>query len=421
MIGFALSSPPGRPRVAIYDAIPRSQRRLRLGSQQISINGYQRQLLATISPLWASSQAAAIGDVRAGRALAALIVPADLPAQLESLIRTGVGSPTVTLYLNSRDPLERQYVQQAIDARVNAVQGAVSKQVLRVAVSDLQEVLRGGSIDFLGQSFHLLGLRASRAIVQQAIAALAPGSPLVARLRQVTAFAGLAIEGLSFAGPVLGSIGSPLSVEQVQLAGATTPGDTYAVAIAVAISLMFVALMLAAGTLALERSEHVYARLVRGLVSPGGLLAEKVALAAAGAGLLALALSMIVGGFVALDWSRFELWVAALAFGGVAFAALGAAIGALARELSAASLLAFLLSLPIAFIALVPSTAVSGAAHTLLSVVSFAFPFKATLEAIDNAFTATAPAIWLPLAHLAGLALVFGALARLALRRFAAA
>ena len=51
----------------------------------------------------------------------------------------------------------------------------------------------------------------------------------------------------------------------------------------------------------------------------------------------------------------------ALAAGALAFAALGVAIGAVAREVRAASLLAILLALPLAFLALVPSGAVSPA------------------------------------------------------------
>ena len=46
---------------------------------------------------------------------------------------------------------------------------------------------------------------------------------------------------------------------------------------------MFVTLLLAAAMLALERSENVYARLVRGLIGPGRLLIEKIALAEAAA------------------------------------------------------------------------------------------------------------------------------------------
>jgi ABC-2 type transport system permease protein len=235
----------------------------------------------------------------------------------------------------------------------------------------------------------------------------------------VVAFANLAIEGLAFAGPAIGTIGTPLTVQRVDLAGRTTPVASYAVAIAAVVSLMFVTLLLAAGMLALERSENAYLRLVRGLVGPGALLVEKVALAGVAAALLSLILSAIVSIFVPLEWGRFELWVLALIVAGVAFAAMGVAIGGLAREVSAASLMAFLLSLPVAFIALIPSTAVSSGVASALSVVSFVFPFRAGLQAVSNAFSGTSPGMIGPLVHLIVLAGVFGALARLALRRFA--
>ena len=109
-------------------------------------------------------------------------------------------------------------------------------------------------------------------------------------------------------------------------------------------------------------------------------------------------MSIFVSLFVHLDWSRFELWVLALALGGLAFGALGVAIGGFAREVSAASLLAFLLSLPIAFVALVPADAVSGALKSVLDVVAFVFPFRAALDAINNAFSGTSPGIGLPAA-----------------------
>jgi ABC-type transport system involved in multi-copper enzyme maturation permease subunit len=420
MIGVALSSPPGKPRVAFYDAVPRGQGRLHLGSQVVNITGYAHDLFSAIRPLRVRSRAQAVAAVRSGRALAALVIPADITAQLESLVRNGVGSPTVQLYLNSRDPLQRAYVQSVIDRRISAVQGAVSKQVLRVAVSDLQKVLGGGTLNFAGENLHLLGLRAARAIVARAAARLPRGAPLRAALRQVISFASVAIDGLSFAGPALGSIGAPLTVQQIQLAGRTTPAATYAVAVAVSLSLMLVALLLAAALLALERSEHTYARLMRGLVSARALLAEKTVLAAAAAAAVALVLSAVAGAFVGLAWGRFGLWLVALVFAAVAFAALGLAIGAVARELGPASLLAFVLSLPIAFIALVPATAVSAAVGTALAVISFAFPFRSCLQALSNAFAGTSPPIGLPLVHLAVLAALFAALARLALRRFAA-
>jgi ABC-type transport system involved in cytochrome c biogenesis permease component len=420
MIGFALSSPPGKPKVAFFNEVLHDHGTIHLGNQSLNVASYASELLRSIEPVKVHSEAEAVAKVRSGAALAAVIIPAGLPQQIQSLITQGVGRPTVRVYVNTKDPIDQQFVQQAIYTRVNEVQAEVSKRVLQVAVNDLREVLNGGAVQILGQNVHLLGLRNARTIVQGTVASLPARSDLRVALGQVVGFATLAIQGLGFASPVLGSIGSPLTVEQTQLAGATTPTDAYAASIAVIVSLMFVTVLLAAGMLALERSENAYGRLVRGLVSPGRLLTEKIVLAAGCAGAVTLVMSTLVSLFVHLDWSRFELWVAALALGGLAFGALGVAIGAAAREVSAASLLAFLVSLPIAFVALVPANAVSGAVKTVLDVIAFVFPFRAALDAVTDAFTGASPGIGLPLAHLAVLTVVFAALARLALRRFAA-
>jgi ABC-2 family transporter protein len=420
MIGFALSSPPSKPTVAFYNEVPKSHGTINLGTQKLNVGSYASELLRSVQPIKVHSQAEAVAAVRDGRALAAVVIPADLPQQIQSLITQGVGSPTVQLYLNGKDPIERQFVDQAISSRINQVEQDVSKQVLRVAITDLQQVLNGGSVQILGQTVRLLGLRNARTIVQGTLASLPANSALRPALSQVISFADLAIQGLAFAKPVLGTIGTPLTVNETQVDGRTTPSDVYASAIAVIVSLMFVTMLLAAGLLALERSENAYPRLVRGLVTPGRLLSEKVILSAGCGTVVTLAMAVFVSLFVHLDWSRFELWVLALALGSVAFGALGVAIGAIAREVSAASLMAFLVSLPVAFIALIPANAVSGTLKSILDVISFVFPFKAALEAISNAFSGASPQIGLPLVHLAVLTVVFGCLATLSMRRFAA-
>jgi ABC-type transport system involved in cytochrome c biogenesis permease component len=419
MIGFALSSPPGKPKVAYFSQVQPGHGKIRFGNQSINVSRYAKELFQSIDPIRVHSRSAAIAKVRDGEALAALIVPADITSQIQSLVTTGVGSPTVQLILNSSDPIEQQFVQQAISTRLSQVEQAVSKQVLRVATGDLQKVLTGGVIAIAGQRVSLLGLRVSRSLVQGSIGALPPNSPFRQALGQVVGFADLAIQGLGFASPVLGSIGTPLTVQQSQLSGRTTPADSYAATIAVVVSLMLITLVLAASLLAIERSEHTYSRLVRTLLRPEGVLGEKVVLSAACAAVVALVMAACVSSFVHLDWDRFELWIVALALGGLAFGALGVAIGALAREVSAASLLALLLSLPIAFVALVPPSAVSGGVKTALDVVAFVFPFRAALQAAGNAFTGSAPGLAGPLIHLAVLTLVFGGVARLAVRRLA--
>jgi ABC-2 type transport system permease protein len=416
MIGAAFAGAPTKPAVAFVDEVPAGDSTIAIGRQRLNVSQYASGLLHSVHAIRAPTRAAAIADVRGGRALAAVVIPADLSRQVESLITRGVGTPTVHLYLNTRDPLERRYVEQALDARIASVQSNVSRRVLQVAVADLQRVLDGGHVSLLGHSVNLLGLRASRAVVDGSIASLPRHSPLRVALGQVSAFASEAIDGLGFAKPVLGSIGSPLTVTQTQLEGATTPTSVYAAAIAAIVSLMFVALLLAAGTLALEWSEGTYARLVRGLVGPGALLGAKALLAGACAAALTLVLAICVSAFVDLDWARVALWALTFGCGGVAFAALGSALGAVAREVATASLMAFLLALPIAFCAVVPATAVSPAVHTLLSVVGFCFPFAPALSAASGAFGGGGASPWLALLHLVVLAAVFLALGRVALR-----
>ena len=157
---------------------------------------------------------------------------------------------------------------------------------------------------------------------------------------------------------------------------------------------------------------------MRGLVSRTGLLLEKAGLAAVCAVAVSLLMLGFLSLFVDLDWGRFPLWLAGLAGGALAFAAMGLALGVLAREVRAASLLAFMASLPIAVLALVPSGAVSSGLYDVLKVVSALFPFKPTLDALNAALNDSGD-LGLPLLHLAILFAAFGALGRLGLRRFA--
>ena len=228
----------------------------------------------------------------------------------------------------------------------------------------------------------------------------------------------LARDNLSFSDDVLNVVGQPLQVKAKSLNGGRNSLSSFAVALAVAVSLMFITLLLAAGTLALEREENAFPRLVRGLVSRTGLLVEKAGLATICSAAVGLLMLVGLGLFIKLDWGRFPLWLVAVVAGAVGFSAMGLAIGALTREVRAASLLAFMLSLPLAFLALVPSGAVAPALYDVMQVISAVFPFKATLDALDAALN-DAGGLAGPLLHLAVLTLAFGAIARVGLRRFA--
>ena len=181
---------------------------------------------------------------------------------------------------------------------------------------------------------------------------------------------------------------------------------------------MFVCVLLASGGVALEREEHTLARLVRGLQSRARPAAGEVAaggrlLVRAGAGDARRHRRVRLAGLGPLSRSGWRRWRSARP----RFAALGVAIGAVAREVRAASLLAFLLSLPLAFLALVPSGAVGHGLYDAIQVISFVFPFKAALQALDAAVNGASPSLAGPLAHLAALSAAFGALAYAGLRR----
>jgi ABC-2 type transport system permease protein len=314
--------------------------------------------------------------------------------------------------------VKRRFVESTIRARVADANAALSDAVLKEAARYIDIVVRGGQVSLpVVGDVDILGLVRSRALIDAAAARLPENDPGRVALEQVSRFARLAAQNLDVSKPILATIGQPVKVDTTVIAGSRTPLDAFAAAVAVAVSLMFVTLLLAAGLLALEREEHAFARLVRGLVSRSGLLAAKTALAALCAGAVTLLMLAGLAAFVGLDWGRAPLWVPALALGALAFAAMGVAVGALAREVRAASLLAFGLSLPIAFLALVPSGSVATGLYDVTRVISALFPFKPALDAVDAAISGGG--LGLPLLHLAILALVFGALARVALRRWA--
>ena len=232
-------------------------------------------------------------------------------------------------------------------------------------------------------------------------------------------FGDTAEENLEFALPLLGAVASPITVDKEVVSGGSTSLDAFTVSIAATVTLMFVTVLLVAGSLALEREENAFTRVTRSSVGPGGLLAEKLALGVVASIAVTLVMLLALTPFVSIAWDRIGLIALAIVFGGAAFAAFGAAIGSAAREVRASSLLAFMVSLPIAFLSLVPSGTVSAGVFKAIEIFRALFPFDPSLDAMSAALDSSAPGIGVPLLHLAAITLAYTLLARLALRRFA--
>lgn len=420
LIGFALSGGPAKPRVAFANEVPAGEGRFQVGGEERDAADYANRLFDAVDVIRVKTRADAVAKVESGDALAALIVPRDAGAKLRgALSLTGTGErPSVEVIYNGEDPVKRRFVESTIRSRLSDANLALSREITKIGAQYLDIILRGGTFDLFLQKFDVLGLERAAEIVRRARAELPAGSQGREELDRVERFAQLAVDNLDLSDEILASIGEPVQVRQTVLNGSRTPLDAFAVAIAVTISLMFVTVLLAAGMLALEREEHAFGRLVRGLVTRTTLVAEKVLLSALCAFGLAVLLVGGLGIFVDVAWGQTPLWLLALALAAIAFGAMGVAIGGLAREVRAASLLAFLLSLPIAFLALVPSGSVAPALYDVIRVVSALFPFRPALHALDATLNNTGRSVVVPMLHLVGLAAAYGAIARLALRRF---
>ena len=419
LIGFALSRGPSDPRVAFVNEIPENEE-FSFGEGELDKDTAKERLCARVECVDAASRAEAERMVSDGDVLAALIVPADLIDKLRSLTTLNPEQPTVEVLVNEDDPLKAQLVDDRIQALITEANLIVSQQIGEQASVYLDALVKGGTfqIPLVGDTIEILGLERSADVLD----ALRPAVPskLQPQLDQVIRFARLAEENLDVALPLLGAVAQPIEVDKQVVDGGAPSLDAFAIAVAATVTLMFVTVLLVAGALALEREENAFPRLTRNLLSRNALLAEKVVLGIAVS--LVVTLVMLAGleVFVDLDWARVPVWIPAIVAGGAGFAAFGAAIGAAAREVRASSLIAFMVSLPVAFLSLVPSGTVSGFAYDLIQVVAAIFPFDPALRAFEGALESDGPSIWAALGHLALLVAAYFALARVALRRFAA-
>jgi ABC-type multidrug transport system permease subunit len=420
LIGLAISRSPEKPRVAFLNQIPPSAG-LSLGETGgFSQEEARRRLCERIECVPASSRDDVVEKVKDGEVLGGLILPADFLSKLQAELSTNSSErATVEVLVNQDDPLKAQIVDDRISSLLTEANLLLSDRLTEVAINYEQLLANGGEfeIPFLGQTVQVLGLERSEQILRSVEGSLPPAQR--SQVAQVTEFARLARENLALANQLLSSIRQPIAVDKQVVAGSIPPLDTFAVAVAAAVTLLFVTVLLVSGSLALEREENTFTRLTRGLVSEEGLLAEKAALGTVAGLLVTLLMLVAITPFQEIGWSRIHLILPAILLAAAASSALGLAIGAAAREVRASALLAFALALPVAFISLVPSGTVSKTLLDVIHVIAGAFPFRPALDALSGALAESGPDLGLPFLHLALLTLGYLVLARLALRRFA--
>ena len=411
VVGLVVRYAGERPRVALVDEQGALSGLLVVGEKRFDVE--QRLEQATEVNLVRMSQAQAERDLETGRVVAALVVPPDFITKLRGLRE----SPTLVLR-TSRGGLGTRVVEK-MRSLVYSTNLELQQSYIDANLAAVRLLLRGGSGTIGRTPFTLLGLQRARA--QLRVLEGSPDPAIAARARQLDTFMGQLQGAVGQVGSFLRATANPIELRQEEQGGRTWLLSAQVQGYALALAVAFVTVLLGAGALVAEREENVLGRLARGLVGLGQLVVEKVTFVALVGTAMGLVLAVVFGFIVELGdvsggepWLRLPLLLVGLVLAAAAFGAFGVMIGALAREAATASVVAFLVALPLMLLALVPAGSIAAAEW-----IGALFPFGHAQAALSAALYDEQPAGTLLRegAWLVGLGLAYGAAARVAARR----
>jgi ABC-type Na+ efflux pump permease subunit len=408
LVGLVAVYGSAKPRVAFVDRDDLPPR-VEFGGRSFDVERAIRRVRRDVT-LVSLSEEEAKRQLETGSVVAVVTVPPGFVADLRGMVET----PKLELQTvrGGISPRVTQQVQALVYSLNLELQGAF----IDVNLDYIDLLQRGGSGTFLGRRFEVLGLQRTERLLAEL-----PRGPRLDRIREFVRIAQLALAQTDEA---LRVTANPIELVRAPVRGRTAVLSAQVQSYGLALTVTFLALVLAAGALAAEREENVLGRLVRGPVSRSGIVAAKVALASAvatGLGLgVALAFGVIVeaGGVEGGEpWGRLPLLAVGLALAGAAVGALGTLLGALAGEARTASLAAVLIVLPIVFLGLIPRQVVPFAGW-----VSDALPFVHAVRFFGSALFDVSP--WETVARetawLVVLGGMFAGFARLGMRRLTA-
>ncbi len=409
LVAVALQSDDRRPAVAVV-VQDTSGRTVAVGDQRLGVDDYVARLAEDVD-VTRLDAAAAQDALDAGRVTAVLTIPEGFITDLQS----GVRQPVLTLDASRRTPIEADQVVRNLESAVYRLNQRLAEgyvdQVLRLV--DL--VQNGGQLGAFGRSTNALGLVRSRGVVvdlQRRLRAEGQAAA-AAQLDPILAFIDTTQRNLDLARPAANAIRAPIDLDVTEAPAGREPLSAFGFAGALLVSLGLVGILLGAATMASEREDNVLVRLRRGLVSSWTLVAQKMVFVAAACLVVGLVLLGGVALLTSLEVGRWALWPLALVPAGLAFGALGALAGAVARETRTALLVALMVALPLIALALLPGVSAAAAVSALV-------PFGPAFDAFQTLLVEPSVAggdLALTLAHLALLGAVFGAAAALVVRR----
>jgi ABC-2 type transport system permease protein len=400
-----------RPRVAFVDEdnLPQT---LVVGGQRFDVDAVLRQVEQEVDLIPLSAEEAdrrlASGDV-----VAEIIVPSGFASRLRGMAQ----SPTLILR-TSRGGLSGR-VERQTEALVFNLNRLLQKAYIQANLDYVELLKHGGTGTFLGNQFTVLGLERAGEILDRILGSTQDPS-VATEARNLRDFIDDAQLALDQTGASLRATANPIVLRTEDEARRTQLLSTQLQAYALALTLAILCILVAAAGIALERDENVIGRLARGLVRLTELVVAKIGLAALLAVAFGLGLAIVFAGALTISgengqpWGRLPLLALGLLLAGAAFGAFGTLLGVLAREARTASLVALLVAVPIVLLGFLPEVSVAPAAW-----VSRAFPFSHSVTFFQSSLYDFDPwsAVARQAAWLAGLTVVFGAGARLGVRR----
>ena len=408
LVGLVAAYAGSKPRVALVDEAGLPQK-ITLAGETFDVDATIRRVSENVK-LVRLSRDEAERELRNGKVVATITVPENFLRDLRGMLR----SPKLEVQTSTGTIGSR--VTQQIQALVYSLNRQLQQAFIRTNLGYVDALKHGATINFLGREIDILGLDRASELLDE----LPPSE----QRDRVLAFVHDARLALAETGAAMRATANPIELEQIPERGRTWALSAQVQSYALAVTIAFLALLLAATALASERDENVIGRLARGLVSFGQLVWAKVTLAAVVALGLGVGIALVFGIVIQAGgieggepWARLPLLFLGVVLAGASLGALGALIGGLAREARTASLVALLVVLPIVFLGLVPKEVVPAAAW-----ISEAFPFAHAARFFQSALFDSDPwetlgreALWL-----VGLGVGYGLLATSAARRLLA-
>ncbi len=407
LVGLVAGYANAKPRIAFVDedGIP----------PVVVVGGHRFHITTVIDDVAKQVTLVRMGPAEAARELAdgKVVATITVPAGFMSSLVSTVHPPSLELRTGSGGLAPR--VTQQVQALVYQLNQKLQAGYIAANLTYVRLILHGGNASFIGRKFRVLGLDH----MEQQL----DGLPQTQRVAAIRRFVRIARLALAETGGALEATANPIKLTQPKAKGRTWVLSAQVQAYGIALTVTFLALLLAAGAAASERDEGTIGRLRRGLVSFGQLVWAKVALAAVVGLALGAALALVFGAVVEIGgvtggepWARLPLLLAGVLLAAATVGAVGTLLGALAGEARTASLLAVLVVLPVVFLGLVPRGAVP-----LAWWISDFLPFAHAARLFGAALYDTSPwrSVGIEAAWLVGIGAVFGALARRAMRRLA--